>query len=380
MPSAALFRNKAVLEARLREVPRAPGIYRFYDAADAIVYVGKSVCLRDRVRSYFSGKASDRKLRRLRQEVVRLDWRETGSELEALLLESRLVKLHQPRFNVLLRGFVPLPYVRVNLHDPFPLLQITRAPERDGATYYGPFHNQGALEAAVGAMSDTLKLRDCTISGNRIHKQRPCYRLEFGTCSGPCVGEVTSTEYGDAVRGACAVLEGQEQPVLEILRGRMALAADRLQFELAARLRDAMKQIEAVSGRHQAILSAIRELSLIAVCPSSRDDSLCVLVIRSGRLVLQEDLARAELLDGRSRRKWALRFLEVCLEADRHFGSRIDATLLDEVQIITAWMRQRTREGCYWEVPAGRTHSELVPELSVWLNGRLETAAARQAA
>ncbi|MBM3459883.1 MAG: excinuclease ABC subunit C, partial [Armatimonadetes bacterium] len=126
MGRTALYRNQQELQRRLREVPDAPGVYRFYDARTEIVYVGKSIHLRDRVRSYFSGRPATTKLRRMRQEIVELDWEETGSELEALLLESRLIKRHQPRFNVMLRGFVPLPYVRVDREDLYPRLEITR--------------------------------------------------------------------------------------------------------------------------------------------------------------------------------------------------------------------------------------------------------------
>src|SRR5207237_10885009 len=121
------------LAPRLKELPARPGVYRFYDAAGAMIYVGKSICLRDRVRSYFSGKPATRKLRRLRREIHSIDWIETASELEALLLESRLVKLHLPRYNTMLRLFRAAPYLRVDWRDPFPRLEITRQPAADGA-------------------------------------------------------------------------------------------------------------------------------------------------------------------------------------------------------------------------------------------------------
>ncbi|MFN3650928.1 MAG: GIY-YIG nuclease family protein [Armatimonadota bacterium] len=379
--STALYRRKAELQALLKQLPTAPGIYRFYDAAGKLVYVGKSVCLRDRVRSYFTGKPTTKKLRRMRQEIAALDWEETGSELEALLLESRLVKLHQPRFNVLLKDFTPLPYVRVDLADPFPMLEVTRAPQRDGATYFGPFRNQTVLEAGVGALADALKLRSCEGPGTQIRRQRPCYRYDFGTCSAPCLGEAGAPQYDQAVDQACGVFDGREQGVLDALRQRMERAAERMQFEIAARLRDAMKLIQAVSGRQQAVLSATQELSLIVACPSVKAETLCLFVFRSGHLVLNAEAPLAELRAAKSRRGWTARLLESWSQAqDPAPGSRIDTALLDEIQIITAWMKQKTRQGAYWPVPQDRKPREMARELESWLAEQVGVEVRRLAA
>jgi excinuclease UvrABC nuclease subunit len=370
--STALYRRKTELQARLRALPAAPGIYRFYDVSAALIYVGKSVCLRDRVRSYFTGQAASKKLRRMRQEISELDWEKTGSELEALLLESRLIKRHQPRFNVLLRDFVPLPYVRVDTADLYPRLEVTRSPQRDGATYFGPFHSQACLEAGVSALADALRLRDCTIAGSALHKQRPCYRHEFGTCSAPCLGAVTEAGYREAVESACAVLEGSDHSVLEALRNRMERAAERLQFEIAARLRDAIGHIEAVSGRQHALISAIHDLSLVAACPSRHSENLCLFVFQSGRLVLQEDLPRAELKDPVSRGACAGRLIAAGTAQAAVPDTRLDTSLLDEIQIVTSWMKQKTREGAYWQIPAEIPSDTLILSLDGWLAEQTE--------
>lgn len=364
--STALFRKKDLLRQRLAELPAAPGIYRFYDASATLVYVGKSVCLRDRVRSYFTGQASTAKVRRMRQEIAALDWEETGSELAALLLESRLVKRHQPRFNVLLREFVPLPYVRVDIEDPFPRLEITRAPGRDGATYFGPFRSQARLETGVSALSDALKLRDCTGPGGELGRHRRCYRYEFGTCSAPCDGSISAAEYADTVRAACAVLGGRGERVVELLRLRMERAAERQQFEIAARLRDAIRQIQAVGGRQQALHSAVSQLSLVAACPSRATDRLCVFVFCSGRLVFQSEVPRESLSVAHDRAAWALRLVQAWVPAAAE-PVQLDAALLDEIQIVTAWMKQKTADGAYWMFTAGADVRDEVQSLSDWL-------------
>jgi excinuclease ABC subunit C len=378
--TSALYRCKTRLQERLRSLPQGPGIYRFYDVSGAIIYVGKSVSLRDRVRSYFTGKATTKKLRRMRQEIAELDYAETGSELEALLLESRLVKRHQPRFNVMLRDFTPLPYVRVDLRTHYPRLEVTREPQRDGATYFGPFRSQGTLEAAVHALSDALQLRDCDVPDERLPKQRPCYRHEFGTCSAPCLNLITPEQYRKAVESACGVFEGRERSALDALQRRMEQAAERLQFEIAARLRDATRHIQAVTGRQQAILSAIGELSLVAACPSRRGDSLCLFLFRSGRLAYQEDVPLAELWAAESRSAWVERLLAVSAPPIGPQELRIDPTLLDEIQIITAWMKQKTRQGSYWRLPEDADPLTRAHALYVWLGEQAGAELARAAA
>lgn len=365
--TSALYRSKTRLRERLSTLPQSPGIYRFYDVSGTIVYVGKSVSLRDRVRSYFTGKASTKKLRRMRQEIAELDWTETGSELEALLLESRLIKRHQPRFNVMLRDFTPLPYVRVELRTDYPRLEVTRQPQRDGATYFGPFRSQGTLEAAVSALSDALQLRDCDVPDERLSKQRPCYRYEFGTCSAPCLNLITPEQYRNAVESACGVFEGRERSALDALQRRMELAAERLQFEIAARLRDAVRHIQAVTGRQQAIVSAIGELSLVAACPSRKGDSLCLFLFRSGRLAFQEDVSLADLWGSETRAHWVERLLSASAPRIGSQELRIDPTLLDEIQIITSWMKQKTREGGYWRLPEGADPETQAASLHAWL-------------
>lgn len=363
---SALYRCKSRLRERLNALPAAPGIYRFYDVSGAIVYVGKSVCLRDRVRSYFTGKATTTKLRRIRQEVTELDWCETGSELEALLLESQLVKRHHPRFNVLLRSFFPRPYVRVDLRSPFPRLEITRQPQRDGASYFGPFPNQSALEAAVEALTDALQLRNCDIPAERLLAHGPCYREELGVCSAPCRGNVTAEEYQQAVRNACGAFEGSGERALLAIQQRMERAAERLQFETAARLRDALRSVQAITGRQQALISAVEELSLVAACPSRQAASLCLFVFRSGRLAFQEDVPEAELRCPARRRSWAGRLLAAKGPAPNPEPG-IDPTLLDEIQIVTAWMKQRTQEGTYWRIPDEVDPEQQAAELEAWL-------------
>ncbi len=366
MPSStALYRNKLALKDRLKEIPNSAGIYRFFDVNGGLIYVGKSIRLRERVRSYFSGKADCKKVRRLRQEISSLDWQETGSELEALLLESRLVKRNQPRFNVMLKEFVPLPYVRIDLRDPFPMLEVTRAPARDGATYFGPYRSRSALEAGVGALTDALRMRTCDTPGWAITARRPCYRHEFGTCSAPCLGLVTESDYQASSAQAAEVFEGRAEPVLNLIRARMERAAERMQFEIAARLRDAVRHIESVSGKQHALRSAVSNLSLVAACPSRHSDHLCLFVFRSGKLAAHQEVSRADLRS--NAREWAERMVVAWADAPEPDRERLVSADLDEIQIVTYWMRQRTDEGTHWAFPPSPFGPEILDGLTEWL-------------
>ena len=338
------------LRERLAALPDHPGVYFFRDTTGAIIYIGKSVSLRSRVRSYFTGKPDSNKTGRLRQEIAALDWQITGSELEALLLESRLVKRHLPRFNRMLRAFHPRPYLRVDLDDPYPRLDVTREPRRDGARYFGPYRRMDDLEQVVETLSGALGLRNCPERGAAL-PARPCYRAEIAKCAAPCAGQISVKEYRARVLEVVDGLEGRGQPIYQRLEGSMALAADQLRFELAARLRDALTQFRQLAGRQHALQSAVARLSLLAVCPSAREDSVCLFLFLGGRLRHQLDVPYAELADPLRRSTLAHELAAVSPPEAPDDGVYLDSAALDEVQIISGWMKQKTREGYCVDLP-----------------------------
>jgi excinuclease UvrABC nuclease subunit len=340
-------------------------VYLFRDAADAIIYVGKSICLRDRVRSYFAARPATRKLRRLRREIRGLEWQETGSELEALLLESRLVKQFLPRYNRMLRSFRPAAYVRVDWRDPFPRLEMTRSPGADGADYYGPFGRWDALEAAVDAVVDTLRLRTCAVPGSRLPGTRPCYRWEFGTCSAPCAAGISPDQYREAARSAADLFGGRARGSMILLEESMAAAAENLRFETAARLRDAIAFIRRASGRQQSLLSAIRRLDVLAVCPSARAGHLALFVFASGRLALQKEVQEQALHREDERRDLAREIARVEAAQEPVRPGPLTSGALDEIQIVSAWMRRRAKEGTHLALPRDPAATE--KQVAAWL-------------
>jgi excinuclease UvrABC nuclease subunit len=365
-------RSYAKVRARLAALPETPGVYLFRDAAGQIIYVGKSVCLRKRVRSYFYTRQDDSsKLRRLRHEIRSVEWIRTGSELEALLLESRLVKQNQPRFNVFLRHYRHYPFIKVDLRDAYPRLEITRHLERDGALYYGPFHNGRGVQQVIDALADALRLRTCDGAGGSLPGSRPCLRRDLGRCMAPCTERGTDEVYRQAVAEACGLFEGRDDRVFRILTDRMERAAAHLQFETAARLRDAFLQIRQLVGKQQALVSAVQRLNLVAVCPSSRAERLELFLFSAGRLVMQRELTRAQVEERPSLddllRELAARYAEARAAA----SFQVEQEVVDQINIIADWLKNRTGEGRHRELPEQPDHlapgGEGVTALAGWL-------------
>jgi excinuclease ABC subunit C len=353
---------------RLGQLPDGPGVYLFRDSQERILYVGKSIHLRQRVRSYFqSGAEESRKQRRLRHEACSLAWIPTGSELEALLLESRLVKRHLPRFNVLLRNYRNYPFIRVDLAETYPRLEVTRVLQRDEAQYFGPFSGAGAIERVVETISDALKLRTCEASGPALQGLRPCLRLDFGRCDAPCIHAVDREHYRQAIEQACRLFEGQAEPLFDLLQGRLEQAAERLQFELAARLRDAIRDIRRLVGKQQALLSAVRNLNLIAVCPARQARAVDLFLFSAGRLLEQREIELIVLDHARRRKALVRQLMSRYSDFQTTVGTRVEQEVVDQIKIVSDWLRRRRGEGHHLVLPEFAADERAWTAIGAWL-------------
>lgn len=363
-----LPRGYAAVRARLGELPPGPGVYMFRDRGGQLLYVGKSVCLRQRVRSYFGEAAGRyRKLRRLRGRAAAVEWIETGSELEALLLESRLVKEQHPPFNALLHRHRHLVFLRLDLADPFPRFEVTEHLRRDGARYFGPLVLTADAERLAGILSDTLRLRTCEPRGDRVHLTPPCLRRDMGLCHAPCVRPTDADAYQRSARAATEAFERDGRAFRERLRTEMAEAAERLLFERAARLRDALLSLDGMAGRQGAVLSAVDSLDLVAACPSRRADRLELFLFSGGRFLGQCSASRD-----------CLRKPEGALEAGRELLRRrrdepaptameVEPEVLDQLFLIARWLRLNSGEGRHFLLPADEDAAFLALRLGAWL-------------
>jgi excinuclease ABC subunit C len=237
-----------MLQEKLDNLPSSPGVYLFKNSQGKIIYIGKALSLRHRVRSYFQGgRTPDAKTERLVQEVSDLEYIVTDSEIEALILESTLVKKNQPRYNVNLKDDKSFPYLKLTVNEAFPRIFITRRVRRDGALYYGPFLPASHARQTLKLIHRYFKLRTCNLEIDGT-LPRPCLDYQMSRCAGPCVAGLCSQEkYGAAVEDVKLLLSGKTDELIRQLEGRMEAASRSLNFESAAVLRDWIAMVSSMS-------------------------------------------------------------------------------------------------------------------------------------
>ena len=240
-----------------RQFPAAPGVYLMKDAAGIVLYVGKAKNLRNRVGHYFTKAAAlDRRTADLVPRIASVDFIEAESEIDALLLEARLVKDIQPRFNIELKDDKSFPYLQIRMREDYPRVEFTRKPRSRGVKLYGPFTSAKSLRAALQVLQRIFKFRTCQLdikaSEARWRWFRPCLLASIQQCTAPCNFRVTKEEYRKQIRGLCLVLEGKKKRLLREMEAEMAGASADLQFEKAARLRDEIAALRKLTLRGQA--------------------------------------------------------------------------------------------------------------------------------
>ncbi len=270
-------------EAKVRSLPQEPGVYLFKDARGGILYVGKAASLRDRVRSYFQ-PTENLKTQRLMREVSDFEYIVTQTERDALILEAALIKKHQPRYNIRLKDDKRYPYIKLT-DEPFPRIEIARRLARDGK-YFGPYTNSDAVRETIKILQKVFRLRTCALSLEKIPaRQRPCLDHYIGLCDAPCVGAISQEDYEKLVEEATLFLRGRHDTLIEELQARMAEAAERLEFERAARLRDQIAALEKLFAGQKELVTRPIERDLIGYALGDKIACVQVFFVRQGKLV-----------------------------------------------------------------------------------------------
>jgi len=273
---------------QLKQLPASPGVYLMRDAENTILYVGKAASLRHRVSSYFTAQYKlSPKLQQLVAQVHDVDFFVTNSEQEALILELNMIKQYRPRYNVRLKDDKSFPYLKISLNEEWPKLYMTRRLEKDGGRYFGPFASAWSVRETLKVLKGIFPFRSCSKLVNRADA-RACLEYHMGRCVGPCTGEVSRQEYANVIKQVILFLEGKQEKIVHELENRMNKAADSLQFEKAARLRDQIQAINTVI-EGQKIAARVRgDQDVIAF--AQEKDRACVQVffIRNGKLIGRE--------------------------------------------------------------------------------------------
>lgn len=344
----------------LESLPTKPGVYLYKSAAGKVIYVGKAVNLRARVRSYFHQSAQHApKIRRLVEEIADIEFIVAGSELEALLLENNLIKKHQPRYNVRLKDDKRYPYIKVHWQDPFPRVTTTRYILDDGARYFGPYTAAAAAYQTLDLVRKIFPYLTCTrtITGK---DERACLYFHIGRCAAPCIGVVDQEEYRAIIQRLCDFLSGHTETVVADLQRQMQAAAEALDFEKAALVRDQLRAIEHVVEKQKIISPDMTDHDVVAFARENSDTCVQVFFIRAGRLIGREYF----LLDGTAEEGDQAIMTSFIKQFYDQVSSVPPEILLpqevDEVLIIRDWLRSKRGADVMLKVPRDGQERELV--------------------
>ncbi len=346
--------------AKLDTLPTEPGVYIMRDAERRVIYVGKAVNLRSRVRSYFHDSAqASSKTRRLVAEVADFEFIVTATELEALVLECNLIKEHRPRFNVRLKDDKRYPYIKIHWQDPFPRVEVTREMRQDGARYYGPFADVGAVHQTLDLLRRIFPYLTCTreITGK---DRRACLYYHIKRCPGPCIGAISQEDYRATIQQICLFLEGKTERIQAQLQAQMRAAAEALDFERAAFVRDQISAMQRVVERQRVVTRARADEDVIAFAREDGDTCVQIFFIRGGKLIGRETF----LLDGVEDDQPSHilgSFVKQFYDEAAYIPPQIVLSEgLDERLILESWLRQKRGHKVAVRVPRRGEQKELV--------------------
>jgi excinuclease ABC subunit C len=285
MATTAESTREERIEEQLKGIPAKPGVYLFRDAKGAVLYVGKAKSLRSRARSYFRGGDSRLGLDRLIERVERIEVIVTSTEVEAFHLEQNLIKRYRPTFNVRLRDDKSYPYIAVTVEDEYPRVMFTRERHRRGVTYFGPYASAKKVRETLDVLNRVFPYRPCEGPQPGRHSGIPCLDYHIERCLAPCVGYVTKEDYRAIVERVIEFLSGETRPVLRELEEKMRDAAERQEFEEAARYRNRLTAVRHLAERQAADKRAIGTVDVIGIAARGRTAAVQVFPLRGGRLV-----------------------------------------------------------------------------------------------
>lgn len=278
------------IKEELKKLPDQPGVYIMHDASDAIIYVGKAVSLRNRVRQYFQACHDEGiKKDQMVKKITRFEYIITDSELEALVLECNLIKEYRPKYNTMLRDDKTYPYIKVTLGEEFPRVLFCRQLKKDKSRYFGPYTSAGAVKDTIDLLKKIYHLRTCNrVLPRDIGKERPCLNYHIHQCQAPCQGYISKEEYREKINQAVDFLNGNYQPVLKELEERMMQASENMDFERAIEYRELLNSVKQVAQKQKITSSDGEDKDIIALAADERDAVVQVFFIRSGRLIGRE--------------------------------------------------------------------------------------------
>lgn len=278
------------IEEELKKLPGQPGVYIMHDAKDAIIYVGKAISLKNRVRQYFqSSRDKTAKIKQMVLKIARFEYIVTDSELEALVLECNLIKEHRPRYNTMLKDDKTYPYIKVTASEEYPRILFSRQMKKDKNKYFGPFTSAGAVKDTIELIRKIYRIRACSRKlPQDMGKDRPCLYYHIHQCDAPCQGYISQADYQKSVKQAVGFLNGQYEPVMKYLEEKMRTASETMEFEKAIEYRDLLDSVRKVAQKQKITSQSMEDRDIIAMAKDERDAVVQVFFVRDGKLIGRE--------------------------------------------------------------------------------------------
>ena len=329
------------LQTLLANLPTRPGCYLMKNAAGEIIYVGKAINLRQRVRSYFHESGQTPKTRRMVREIADIEWIVVETELEALLLEMNLIKKHRPKYNVRLKDDKRYPYIKVHWADPFPKVTVTRQLVNDGSRYFGPYASAWAVHQTLDVLRRIFPYLTCDrpITGQDA---RPCLYYDIKLCAGPCIGAIDQAGYRQMIADLMNFLNGRGEEIIERLQKEMEQAAETLRFEKAARLRDQIQALQAVIEKQKITFGQdMADSDILAMARSDGEACVQVFFIRGGKLIGREYFVLENTAESEDAEILAQFLKQFYAEVPNIPEQLMLPQEIEEAQIISQWLRTR---------------------------------------
>ena len=278
------------IEEELKKLPSQPGVYIMHDKRDEIIYVGKAISLKNRVRQYFqSSRNKTAKIEQMVSRIARFEYIITDSELEALVLECNLIKEHRPRYNTMLKDDKTYPYIKVTVYEEFPRVLFSRDMKKDKSRYFGPYTSAGAVKDTIELIHKLYQIRTCNRNLPRdIGKERPCLNYHIKQCQAPCQGYISQEDYGVSISKVIDFLGGKYAPVITMLEEKMQAASDEMDYEKAIEYRDLLTSVKQIAQKQKITDSGMEDRDIIAMAKDEKDAVVQVFFVREGKLIGRE--------------------------------------------------------------------------------------------
>ena len=354
--------NNFNIQEELKKLPARPGVYLMHDERDEIIYVGKAISLKNRVRQYFqSSRNKGVKIEQMVTHIRRFEYIVTDSELEALVLECNLIKEHHPKYNTMLMDDKTYPFIKVTVNEPFPRVMMARRMKKDKAKYFGPYTSAGAVKDTIELIRKLYHIRSCNRSLPKdIGKERPCLNYHIHQCYAPCQGYISREEYRKSIDEVVRFLNGNYDPILKELEEKMLDASENLEFEKAIEYRELLASVQKIAQKQKITDTAGDDRDIIAMASEGEDAVVQVFFIRGGRLIgrdhfylkIAENDTKSEILSS---------FIKQFYAGTPYIPAELMLPEeIEDQEIIEEWLTTRREHKVRLRIPKKGTKEKLV--------------------